>query len=212
MHKLLHWVKAMLMSALLLGGIGCDAETPYSNASPGLNEAQLSGTWEARYSPGALDTLVLREDGTFRQTYRDTRPKEYKYTFETPWNAWIAERFPDGRIRLHLRGARYYPAGIASAEREGMHPPVPPDRPDLWPKSGPLPMDFWDPIGREPVQMVGELVLNVQRTRAGKLVLLHMVQSRDEGWIGLFSGRAVGFRRIEVPPTPQASQTQEERH
>lgn len=100
-----------------------------------LQELDMVGTWKADYgSRRGVDKLILRADGTFKQIYENRREN---YTFETPWNKWWLERFPDGRVRVHLKGARYYLGGIPVAEiyeDEGWgHDPFHPERFDpVW--------------------------------------------------------------------------------
>lgn len=89
-----------------------------------FRKTDLVGTWEGHYGGYAgygqgLDRLILRADGTFKQIYEI---EKQGYVYETPWNEWWMERFPDGRVRVHLEGARYYVAGIERAERDGLDP------------------------------------------------------------------------------------------
>lgn len=134
-----------------------------------LQELDLVGTWKADYgSRLGVDKLILREDGTFKQIYENRREN---YTFETPWNKWWLERFPDGRIWVHLKGARYYLGGIPVAEiyeKEGWgHDPFHPQRFDRLRR------------GESIVHMVGKVVLNVRVLPSGELVLAHMWPSCD---------------------------------
>lgn len=192
------WLSAILSVFVLLTAVGCEAR--YSNPSPTVQGSALAGTWEARYMEWGVDRLILRTDGTFKQIYQDYTVEGYAY--ETPWNEWWVERFPDGRMRLHLQGARIYKEGIRIAERDGMHDPGPADQPNFWGESGPPPFAFYDPIAEESVEMVGELVLNVQSDSSGEIVLLHMLLSSDQGFVSL-TGKAIGFNCIETEPSLQ---------
>lgn len=147
---------------LLLLVIVTSCEVPYSNPPSDLQASDLSGVWEGNYAVGSTDRLILRMDGTFKQIYRDDTEN---YMFETPWNAWWIERRSGGQMRVHLRGARYYLAGIGIAEESE--------------RKGRL---FWDPIAQESVLMQQELVLNLQINSASELVLVHMWLSNDRGF------------------------------
>lgn len=152
--------------------------TPYSNPSADFQESDLVGAWEARYSKQQVDKLVLRTDGTFKQIYQDNIKQDY--SFETPWNEWWVERLSDGRLRIHLQGARYYLAGISIAEEEGVN------------------REFWDPIGKEYIPMFRELVLNIQMDKSGGLVLPHMWRSSDRGF-ALIGRHTEEFHRAKEP-------------
>ena len=184
------WI--LLVLALLLAS-GCRA--PYSNPVETFKESDLAGTWEAHYSERRFDKLILRADGTFKQVYQDNTVKGYVY--ETPWNKWWMERFPDGRARLHLQGARYYLDGIHQAELEGMEPPCSSDHPDCWGGSQPPPRSFYDPISQELVKMIKELVLNI-RSDSGKIILMHMWSGSDGGY-AIIGGESEEFRRVGAP-------------
>ncbi len=170
------------------------AEPAYSEPPPTFQDTNLVGTWEAHYCGFGIewgdDELVLRADGTFKQIYHDRTVEGYVY--ETPWNEWWVERFPDGRIRVHLQGARFYAAGIETAEWEGIWSHCPEDQPDCEWYYAPLP--FYDPIGDESLDMVGELILNVQVNSSGEIVLLHMLMSRDAAWL-YPAGEMIEFSR-----------------
>jgi len=188
------WLRPMLLASVLLTVVACEAlEAPYSNPPATLQESDLVGTWETHYGR-SIDRLILREDARFRQTYRDVYKKDYVY--ETPRNEWWMERFTDGRIRVHLQGARYYSAGIGAAELDGMGDPCPEELPDcVW---GHRPRYFYDPFANESVEMVGELVLNVRSKASGELILHHMWTSNDRGF-AIIGGEEEVFRRIETP-------------
>jgi len=160
---------------------------PYSDPPAGLRCSDLVGTWEARYGRQGVDRLTLSDDGTFRQTYQDWIVEGYSY--ETPANEWWLERSDDGRVRLHLQGARYYLAGISMAEQDGMRPPGP------W---GTVPFSFYDPVAEDFLHMVGELVLNIRNDSADELVLLHM-WTDSEGGFAIIGGNREEFRRVGSP-------------
>lgn len=163
----------------------CDA--PFLSPPVDLQQNDLVGIWNTSYGDRDSDRLVLRSDGTFRQIYRD--PKGKGYTYATPWNRWRLEQFPDGRVHLHLEGARYYSAGIEIAELDGLEFPVP------WTVGTPSPFLFYDPVARDSVAMPGELVLNVRCTQSGELLLMHMWRSSDRGF-AIIGGDTEIFHRI----------------
>jgi hypothetical protein len=180
----------LALVASMLTASGCMAD--YSDPPSVLQQTDLAGTWEARYTKREVDTLILKPDGTFKQVYQDKSTDDY--TYQTTWNQWWIEHFSDGRVRIHLIGARYYKDGIRIAELDGMGAACPEDLPDC--RSEPLPRLFYDPIAEEPIQMPGELVLNVEMDSSGQPVLLHMVLSSDHASESLIGGVA-GFERVE---------------
>lgn len=187
------WLTTMLFVLALLLASGC--RVPYSNPAETFQESDLVGTWEAHYMEWGSDKLILRADGTFKQVYQHNTVKGYVY--ETPWNKWWVERFPDGRARLHLQGARCYLHGIRQAELEGMEPPCTLDLPDCGEGSQPWPWSFYDPISKEFVEMVKELVLNI-RSDSEKIILMHMWFDSDGGY-AIFGGESEEFRRVGAP-------------
>ena len=171
-------------------------EAPYSPPSSSFVLSDIAGTWEARYHPG-VDTLHIREDGTFRQLYvHDDYWRHYEY--ETPWNEWWSERLPDDIMRIHLPGARYYLRGIGIGEREAFSAPCPAGTPRSRGASCSAAHSFVDPFTRELVVMPRELVLTVRVDSSGELLLHHMFYSLDEGF-GLSGCHSYQFRRFETP-------------
>lgn len=156
----------------LPGGDPFCREAPYSPPPETLRESDLVGTWRTYYWGDSVDTLILRDDGTFKQLFYD--PAEDRYYYETPWNRWWLEQLPDGAVRLHLEGARYYTGGIEAAERDGLESFGEPD---------PSPMSFFDPFAEELVVMVGELVLHVRMDSSGELLLHHLWTHHEGGFV-----------------------------
>jgi hypothetical protein len=174
----------ILLLLILLMVVACGA--PYSNPPTDFQDSDLIGTWEARYMEWGTDRLVLKADGTFRQVYQDHT--EEGYVYETPWNEWWVERLADGRVQVHLKGARYYLAGLRIAEQDGM----------LLDHSADYPRAFHDPIADEPLYMIEELVLNVRSDSSGEILLHHMWVSSDRGF-AITGGESEVFRRIQTP-------------
>lgn len=188
------WPRVMLLAYILLMAVACGGlEAPYSTPPSTFQESDLVGTWETHYGR-SVDRLILRKDRTFKQIYRDGYRKDDIY--ETPWSRWWVERFPDGRIRVHLQRARYYVNGIRVAELDGMGDPCPEELPDCgW---GHRPQSFYDPFADESVEMVGELVLNIRRRSSGELILYHL-WTTSEGGFPIIGAESQMFRRVETP-------------
>jgi len=201
------WIGVILLVVISLLCLFCcqviltlvTAEISKSENPPATFQASdLVGIWEASYGHRGdyiygkgSDRLILRADGTFKQIYEN---QAEDYVYETPWNEWSVEHFSDGRVHVHLKGARYYLAGIREAEQEG-----------VWPTSSSLPVtggepeSFHDPFDPErryrSVHMVGELILNIRVLPSGKLVLAHMWCSPNWGF-----GDADLFHQVETSP------------
>lgn len=148
--------------------------TNSENPTPTFRPSDLVGPWRGQYPiDHGSDLFIIRADGTFKQVYRGDGGD---YVFETPWNEWWIEEFSDGRVRIHLRGARYYYSGISIAEAEGMSP------------TG-RPRHFFDPFARYTndssqyfVEMAEALVLNVRVLPSGELILSHMWTTGDDAF------------------------------
>jgi hypothetical protein len=176
-----------------LSSVALCLEAPYSDPSVSFEKSNLVGAWETHYGRNA-DTLILRADGRFKQTYR--RPGPEQYVYETPWNPWWIERLPDGGVRVHLQGARYYAEGPMIAELDGEGYPCPRDAPECPERDQLGPYAFYDPIADETVHMVRELVLNVREDSSGRLLLLHMWLGRNEGFV-IFGCESTMFQAVE---------------
>jgi hypothetical protein len=168
---------------LVIMTAACSSSVPDTNyVEPPMTfqDNDLVGVWETRYEAWgqewARERLILRSDGTFKQVYHDFT--EEGYVYETPWNEWWVEHFPDGRIRVHLQGARIHVAGIGFAELEGMSAlSCPKELPNCgWVRQ---PWSFYDPVAGETVHMVNELILNVRASPDGNIVLFQMYLNRE---------------------------------
>lgn len=162
----------LLLSCQLIITLATSEISKSENPPATLQESDLVGTWEADYGGcyAGVDRLILRPDGTFKQIYRNECEN---YSYETPWNKWWLERFPDGRVRLHLKGARYFLGGIPLANSTR-----------AWSYHDPF-----DPRRRyRSVKMVGKLILNVRVLPSGELVLANMWPGGDSpiGDLGVF--------------------------
>lgn len=68
-----------------------------------FTEDALIGTWSADYANGNIDTIIIREDGTYKQIFSSTVPS---LSFESSWKKWWIEQRDSGYLRLHLEGMR----------------------------------------------------------------------------------------------------------
>jgi hypothetical protein len=80
----------------------------------GFSEELLVGTWGAGYyrDPKRSDTLIIREDGKYKQIIQLEVPE---YEYESDWQPWRIEYLQNGTIYLHLTGMRLHafnPNGI----------------------------------------------------------------------------------------------------
>jgi hypothetical protein len=202
-----HWLRAVRGVALVampgvvitivcggsLRSIPLCVQAPYSPLPTDFTESDLWGTWRASYGAGSTDTIVLRQDGLFKQIYQD--PSESGYSYETPWAPWWLEYLPSGSVRIHLQGARFFPDGAMIAELDGWGLPCPESGPCLE-AIGPYP--FYDPIEHAPIEMIGELVLQVRVGASGRLLLHHMSLSGDEEGFALIGCESRQFRRVDA--------------
>ena len=173
-------VLAALVSVKPAQSVRLCIQAPYSSPPEGFEPLDLVGTWETHYGR-SVDKLTLKADGTFQQVYVDHYDEEY--TFETDWNQWPVQRLSDGRVRVHLLGARFYQDGIHVAEEGG------------W---GHGAGSFYDPLSVRPVDMDGKLILNVRVDPDGELILYHMWSTGDQGFAMTGCERDI-FRRVEAP-------------
>jgi len=79
--------------------------TPTANCPPlpeNFKEADLIGTWVAEYTFDT-DTLILREDGKYKQIYDNPKTG---FHYESDWQTWWIEYREVGYLWLHLDGMR----------------------------------------------------------------------------------------------------------
>lgn len=70
-----------------------------------FQESDLVGTWVAKY-----DTLILKEDGTYKQIYDNPQTGDH---YESDWQEWWVEYRESGIPYLHLKGMK--PDGIGES-------------------------------------------------------------------------------------------------
>jgi hypothetical protein len=165
----------------ILRGSDLQNEVPFLNPSDRLANEDLVGTWRSAYLFWGVDTITLRQDGTFKQFYRDKYVNSGNFVFETSWNPWWLERLSDGRVYLHLKGARYFLDGVSLSEKFST-------------KS----FYFYDWIGDDLVKMTGELILNVRIDEEGNILLVHLWSSSDQGF-PLIGGDSQIFKEVNSP-------------
>jgi hypothetical protein len=70
---------------------------------PTFKEADLIGTWVPSYSLNDKDTLIIEENGTYKQIYNDPDAGQ---RYEGNWQEWWIEYRESDYLRLHLKGMR----------------------------------------------------------------------------------------------------------
>lgn len=177
------WCRVCAVLLVAISTCSWQKDPIYSDPPASFQDSQLVGLWEARYDlyASGVDTLTIRADGTFQQAYHNA--DGYTYT-TAPDGRWYVERLWGGRIYLHLQGARFYDEGVRIAERDGIFLTAV----DIELGVPGTAMPFWDPVTRDVVHMVGELVLTVRgwSEAPGGLVLKHMWRSGDDMASGEF--------------------------
>ena len=113
-----------------------------------FRESDLIGTWVAEYGGGDTDTLILKENGTYKQIYNDPLSG---YHFENDLQRWWAEHRASGFLHLHLEGMRRCDGTGEFCKREGGG------------LGGPYPIHYYaiDYCEGENVEMPGQIILVV---------------------------------------------------
>ena len=180
----------------IIKGISLANEIPFSNPPDPFDESLLTGTWITSYFGGGEETIIIQPDGKFKQIYRDRDVDDGNYTFETPWKDWWIERLSDGRLHLHLEGARYFLNGPSFAENENVYFVPCPNGGSPNCKDGLFRISFlfYDWIGKEFVEMTDELILNIRVDNSGNAILVHLWESSDGGF-PIIGGETELFRK-----------------
>jgi len=184
---------SVVILAVLLVFVLNSCGAPWTNPGDSFRDDDLVGTWRASYPGGGVDLLIMAANTTFQQEYRDGVQKAY--VFKSPTDKWWTERLPDGLLRLHLQGARYYEIGIEFAEQNGRG----------WCSSTEVdcrrdqePYPFYDPFAHATVYMLDELVLEIRQTSRGELILHHLSTNVDGGF-ALIGGESDIYQRVADP-------------
>lgn len=113
----------IILIMLLVISVACVSNVPQENVTKGgcsllpegFSENDLVGTWWAGYvsSPQVNDTLIIREDGTYKQIIKlEFQSIEY----ESDWQAWWFEYRDNGTAYLHLDDYRICAASAGDSE------------------------------------------------------------------------------------------------
>lgn len=111
-------VAILVLAAGLLTACAVSRPQPEAPKTPAclplpesFSESDLIGTWVANYGGRPVkDTLVIRDDGTYKQIFTDIPPDQtlgdewQDRSFESDWKKWWLELRPSGYIRLHMEG------------------------------------------------------------------------------------------------------------
>ena len=68
-----------------------------------FKESDLLGSWVANYHLNDKDTLIIRNDGLYKQIYEN--PSD-GLRYESEWQEWWIEYRDSGYIRVHFRKMR----------------------------------------------------------------------------------------------------------
>ena len=167
-----------MLVVFTVGLVGCAARSQSGEelaaqtrcpALPGnFTMSHLIGSWEARYG-AATDHLVIREDGSYDQSYvRDTDG----YSFRNESRSWSYVLDPAGQAYLHLEGMRRCDNTDELCEN---------------PNGGGGDFHYWDFCLDRFVAMPDEVVLMITGFPEGipsdsvGIVLWHMAPSADAG-------------------------------
>lgn len=138
-----------------------------------FEESALIGTWHSPPGVPSVETILLRSDYTFVQSYY--RESTYSYEGEGVW--WLEYR-PSGCIYLHLQDGRYFHITTSIAENGNRL------------ENG-RPMLFWDECEDRSIEMPDEVILIVANSPGfpHDIALNHMSYDPDSGDIWLeFTG------------------------
>lgn len=99
---------------LVVSILACTSESKQNKCTPvpdAFSEKDLVGTWFAGYvsNPIRNDTLIISDDGTYRQIIHIESPP---FDYESEWLPWWLEYQENGVPYLHLEGMRlcaYWP-------------------------------------------------------------------------------------------------------
>jgi len=144
--------------------------------------SDLTGIWVASYTGDDVDTLIIKEDGTYKQTYDDPLAGQY---YESAWQKWTIEYRNSGYLRLHLKGMRRFGELSIISDREG---------------GGIDPNMFTaiDYCENTDIQMPDEIVLIVTGTEKNvpKNVILRQTRLAGDEWTWSFSAKEVSNKEV----------------
>jgi hypothetical protein len=105
--------------------VGCSPPVTDSSPTKPIAQADVVGTWELRYDGKVIfdeamktsvdgfgtETLILKNDGTYQQTFNDNKGGTYPITFST----WKMVKNHQGQDLISLTVMRFYPSGLTAA-------------------------------------------------------------------------------------------------
>lgn len=105
--------------------VGCSPPVTDSSPKKPIAQTDLVGTWELRYDGKVIfdevkktsvdgfgiETLFLKNDGTYQQTFNDAKGGVYPVTSST----WKMVKNPQGQDLISLTSMRFYPSGVNAA-------------------------------------------------------------------------------------------------
>lgn len=182
-------IGGLMIFTFIKRGYDLAKEAPFSNPNPSFDESNLVGDWIINYSGSRIEEIQIQKDGEYKQVYIDDGT-----TVESQYNDWWVELLEDGRIYLHLEGAKYYFYGISAANLSEV--PCPPNDIECEEIASKVPNKSYDWISNEWVDVSGQLILNVRMDSNNELILLHLWKSSDRGF-PIIGGEAEIYRKTD---------------
>ena len=161
-------LKKSLISILFLGiCISCSRQVAQGVSMfppQQFSENDLLGLWEVSNAEYSSESLEIKEDYTFTQTFKLTNAD---YLFETN-GTWEVTTDDTGCLYIHLQGMRFYYQVFEIAENG-----------NKWDDGSPE--YYWDACANRPVQMVDKTILSVgsHPDSSNGIVLWHMSSQKD---------------------------------
>lgn len=115
----------LISVALVFLSVACASSEPRESPTPSVRcpplpatfkESDLIGRWLAKYGGDDTDSLMVKEDGTYKQIYNDPLSG---YHYESEWQTWSIEHRASGFLRLHMKGMRRCDGTGEFCKREG---------------------------------------------------------------------------------------------
>lgn len=129
-----------------------------------FKEADLIGTWQARYGTSLIDKLTLKADGTYQQILEDSLADYY---YKSDWNKWYVTYSSSGRPKLHLEKMGYcvYFLDECEATRRGET------------------TLYYDPSENKNINLTGEVILQITGDEGNSkgIRLWHLQVDEDVG-------------------------------
>ncbi|MCP4141590.1 MAG: hypothetical protein GY755_15135 [Chloroflexi bacterium] len=156
----------LIFSLILVSCISCT--TPVDKAVSMIppkqfTENDLFGLWKISNSQYSFESLELRKNHTFSQTFR-LIDSDYVFEVDGTWEMIAGET---ECAYIHLKEMRFYYQVFEIAENRNM-----------W---GDDPEYYWDSCSEKPVQMVGKTILSIgsHPDSSNGVVLWHMSSQKN---------------------------------